>query len=158
MTDGEGRTRRDEIRDMLYFRHPSGRVYHALPKMNPLPAEEAPLAAVLRAWHEAGRAEDALQARWERAVMRRIPPEYRANPWEDPERTVYQAFKDPKVLRLRGFWDAAQKHVETTRQQVVATRAVTLAGIVAKLRKAPDDDLMNSALADLKRVARTGAG
>ena len=63
MTDVDGRTLRDEIRDMLYFRHPSGRVYHALPKMIPLPAEEAPLAAVLRAWHEAGRAEDTLQAR-----------------------------------------------------------------------------------------------
>ncbi len=155
MTAGAGRTQRDEIIDMIIFRRLVGKARRLPPKMIPLSAKDAPLAAVLRAWHEAGDAEDKLEARWHRAIIRLVPPEHRAVPWEDPEWTVYQAFKDPKVLRLRGFWNAAVGHETAMRQKVVDTRAVTLAGIVAKLTKAAvNDALTNSALRDLKRVAR----
>ena len=89
--------------------------------MNPLPAEADPLFPLFKAWQKAKWAEHALEARWHRAIICLIPPEYRAKPAEDPERTVCQAFKAPKVERLRRFADAAKEQEKTIRQQIVDT-------------------------------------
>ena len=154
-------TRRDVIRDVVrntvMFTVAAGSAGAALPAMIPPAAKGEPVFALLRTWQEAERAEHALETRWYRAILRLIPPEYRADPWKDPERIIWQAFDDPKVERLRSFADAAKEHEKTIRQQIVNTRSLTLDGVVAKLRKGPNDDLVRSALADLERIAKSAA-
>ena len=169
-------TRRDKIRELvletLICKSHAGSAGTALLAMISPPAKGEPLFALLRAWDEAERAVQALETRWYRALIRLIPPEYRAEPFDDPERTIYQALDDPKVLRLRRFRDAARAHEKTMRRLIVNTPARTLEGALAKLRNASgadrapladgrqyavNDALVRSALADLERLARRAA-
>ena len=170
-------TRRDKIRcelvlDAILFKFHAGSAGTALPAVIPPPAKGEPLFALLRAWDEAARGVHALETRWHRALIRLIPPEYRAEPFDDPERTIYQALDDPKVSRLQRFRDAARAHEKTMRRRIVNTPAHTLEGTLAKLRNATgadrpplpegrryrvDDDVVRSALADLERLGSRAA-
>ncbi len=107
-------------------------------------------------------------ARWFEAVMERMPPHLRHVelfghrgrdiPW-DAWHAILEICKYPEVQALRVVEDRLKERCHDLEGRLTQTEAMTLEGVCAKFRIAKplryrtDDDLGDSAIADVERLA-----